>query len=146
VNALVAFVSGLLFAAGLVVGGMTQPEKIVDFLDFFGDWDPSLALVMGGALLVNIVAYQWTTSRDTPFVGHEFYIPTRNDLDWQLITGSILFGIGWGVSGYCPGPAITASGSASTPALVTLGGIVVGVFSYRGFNRLLERASSGDDG
>ncbi|MFB6351280.1 MAG: DUF6691 family protein [Bradymonadaceae bacterium] len=134
---LVAFGSGLLFAVGLVVGGMTQPKKIVDFLDFFGTWDPSLAFVMGGALLVNAVGYLWTRKRGEPLVARKFYIPQRRDLDWKLIIGAALFGIGWGLGGYCPGPGITAVASASMPALGFVGGLVGGILLYKGFDRFV---------
>jgi len=137
VRKLVAFIAGLLFAVGLVVGGMTQPAKIVNFLDFFGHWDPSLAFVMGGALLVNIFAYRWTIDREEPLTAGEFYIPTRNDLDWKLIGGAVLFGVGWGFGGYCPGPGIAAVASAEMPALGFVGGLVGGMLVYRGFDRIV---------
>lgn len=132
---LVAFGSGLLFAVGLAVGGMTQPKKIVDFLDFFGSWDPSLAFVMGGALLVNALAYLWTRQRSEPFAAGEFYIPQRSDLDWKLIGGAAFFGVGWGFGGYCPGPGVVAAASAKAPALGFIGGLIGGVALYQVLNR-----------
>lgn len=145
-NRIVAFASGLLFAVGLVVGGMTQPKKIVDFLDFFGAWDPSLALVMGGALLVNAAAYFWKKNREEPIVAPKFYIPQRSDLDWKLIGGALLFGVGWGVGGYCPGPGITAVVSAKLPAIGFIGGLVGGVLAFKLFDRFVLSASDGTDG
>jgi len=133
----VAFISGLLFAGGLVIGGMTQPAKIVNFLDFAGNWDPSLAFVMGGALLVYAVTFRWVQGRSKPVFEGEFHIPTRNDIDWQLIVGGILFGIGWGVSGFCPGPAITAAASFSQAALAVTGGIIGGMVLYRVFDTVV---------
>ncbi len=132
----IAFISGLFFASGLVVGGMTQPKKIVDFLDVTGNWDPSLAFVMGGALLVNAVAYRWVQSQSQPFFDSDFYIPQRSDLDWKLIGGAALFGIGWGLGGYCPGPALTAVVSAQTSVLGFVGGMIGGVLLYKGFDRI----------
>ena len=144
---LVAFVSGVIFAVGLVVGGMTQPAKIVNFLDFFGNWDPSLAFVMGGALLVNLVAYRWVkASRDKPVIEKQFFIPTRRDLNWQLVAGGALFGVGWGVGGYCPGAALTAVGSLSTPVIAVVGGMVGGVFLYKAFDNYVMQPSSGSQG
>lgn len=131
----VAFVSGILFSIGLVVGGMTQPLKIVAFLDFFGNWDPSLAFVMGGALLVNLVAVRWVRSKETPVVERSFHIPTRNDIDWRLLVGGGLFGVGWGLAGYCPGPALTSIGSLNTPVLAMVGGMIGGVLLYKAFDR-----------
>ncbi len=131
----IAFVSGVLFAVGLVVGGMTQPKKIVDFLDFAGQWDPSLAFVMGGALLVNVVAYRWTRGRSEPLFAPEFYIPKRSDLDWRLILGAALFGVGWGFAGYCPGPGIVAVVSTELPALGFVGGLIGGMALYQLMDR-----------
>lgn len=142
----VAFVSGLLFATGLVVGGMTQPKKVVDFLDFFGQWDPSLAFVMGGALLVSAVAYWWTKSREEPLVASKFYIPTRADLDWKLIGGAALFGVGWGFGGYCPGPGLVGMTSGATPALGFVGGLIGGVLAYKGFDRFVLSGGAEADG
>jgi uncharacterized membrane protein YedE/YeeE len=136
-NRLVSYISGLLFAAGLVIGGMTQPEKVVDFLNVAGDWDPSLAFVMGGALLVNVIAYRWTNSASRPILSDQFYIPTRSDLDWKLITGGALFGIGWGLGGYCPGPGLTAVLSFQTPAVAFVGGLTGGVLLYNLFEKLV---------
>ena len=140
-KSLIAFVSGVIFAVGLVVGGMTQPAKVVNFLDFFGHWDPSLALVMGGALLVNLVAYRWSKGADKPVVVQKFYIPTRSELDWKLITGSLLFGVGWGLAGYCPGPALTSVVSGKMPALAIVGGMVGGVLLFKAFDRYVLGAS-----
>ncbi len=139
---IVAFGSGLLFAVGLVVGGMTQPKKIVDFLDFFGSWDPSLAFVMGGALLVNLVAYRWTRDESEPVVGQQFYIPQRNDIDWKLIGGGVLFGVGWGLGGFCPGPGITALASLQAPVFGFVGGMIGGVLIYKAVDRYILSAGA----
>lgn len=124
-----AFVAGLLFAVGLVVGGMTQPAKVIGFLDFFGDWDPSLIFVMGGAVVVHFVAYRLILKRSSPLLAAKFEIPSRSDLSRPLVIGAALFGVGWALGGYCPGPGLVAVGAGSleglTFALGLLGGFVV---------------------
>lgn len=115
---LVPFVVGVLFAIGLTVGGMTQPAKVIGFLDFSGNWDPSLAFVMGGAVSVYAVAFRLIMKRPAPVVGGHFGIPTRRSIDWRLMGGAALFGVGWGLGGYCPGPGLTAAGSGSAQGLL----------------------------
>jgi len=109
-------VSGTLFGAGLTLSGMTDPARVRGFLDIFGDWDPTLAFVMGGAVLVMAVAWRIRGRMLRPVFGEKFSLPDRKDLDGRLIAGSILFGIGWGVGGLCPGPAIASL--ALSPASV----------------------------
>ena len=104
---LAAFVSGMVFALGLGIAGMTRPVKVIDFLDFFGAWDASLAFVMLGAIAVYCVAYRWCVKMPAPLLATEFGLPKRKDLDSNLIVGSILFGVGWGLGGFCPGPAFS---------------------------------------
>lgn len=116
-RAFVGLVAGLLFGAGLVVGGMTEPEKVRGFLDFTGAWDPTLAFVMGGAILAHFPAYRWVRGRSAPLLATAFQIPTRRDIDGKLLTGAALFGLGWGLGGYCPGPAI-ASLTTGTPSVI----------------------------
>lgn len=98
--------SGALFGAGLAVSGMTEPQRVRGFLDLFGRWDPTLAFVIGGAVLVMAIAWRIRARMDRPIFGHSFSLPDRSDLDARLIAGSALFGIGWGIAGLCPGPAI----------------------------------------
>ena len=131
----VAFLAGALFAVGLVVGGMTQPAKVIGFLDFFGNWDPSLAFVMGGAVLVNVIVYRLTTKRERPVLEHRFHIPSRKDINWQLVGGGALFGIGWGLAGYCPGPAIASIGTKALP----VAGFVIGMAGGMYLHTLFER-------
>ena len=106
------FLIGLLFGLGLVVSGMINPAKVLGFLDVLGDWDASLAFVMGGAVVVNFIGYRMITKRPHPLFESNFTIPTRSDIDTQLIAGSALFGIGWGLVGFCPGPALASLGAA----------------------------------
>lgn len=127
---IIAFATGLLFALGLVISGMTQPSKVVGFLDFFGNWDPSLAFVMGGAVVVNTILYRFIKKRSQPLLAPTFHMPSRNDIDWRLIAGSALFGVGWGLAGYCPGPGITAIASLQAPALVFVAAMAAGMVLF----------------
>lgn len=108
---LAAFFSGLVFAIGLAIGGMTDPLKVVSFLDVTGDWDPSLAFVMGGAIVLYAPVYHYVTKRTRPLLHHTFHLPTREDIDFRLVAGGILFGVGWGLGGFCPGPAVVSAAS-----------------------------------
>lgn len=103
-----ALISGLIFGLGLIVSQMTNPAKVIGFLDIFGDWDPSLALVMGGAVVVSALGTIIARRRGATMFAEQIELPTRRDLDYRLIGGAALFGIGWGLVGLCPGPALTA--------------------------------------
>lgn len=107
-NALASMLAGLLFGIGLIVSGMTNPAKIIGFLDLFGKWDPSLAFVMGGALLVGTIAFRFASKRQRALLGNPMNIPTKRDIDRRLVLGNLGFGIGWGLAGYCPGPAVAS--------------------------------------
>jgi uncharacterized protein len=130
-----AYAFGLLFGLGLALAGMTQPAKVVGFLDFFGDWDPSLAFVMGGALMVFGALHRLVVRRRGPFYAAKFSLPTRRDFDASLVIGAALFGIGWGLAGFCPGPALTSFGSMMPQALV----FTVAMFAGFGLKRLMDR-------
>lgn len=121
----VALVSGLLFGAGLALAEMVNPVRVVGFLDLAGAWDPTLALVMGGALSVTFFAFPAILKRPRPVLWHRFELPTRRDLDARLIGGSVLFGVGWGIGGFCPGPAI----AALSTGLADVGVFVVAMFA-----------------
>lgn len=129
-----ALASGLIFGLGLVISGMTQPGKVVGFLDFFGNWDPSLAMVMGGAVVTNLILLKLTVRRDKPLFAGKFRIPTRSDIDWQLIGGGALFGAGWGLAGYCPGPAITSIPTGSATIVVFVASMAGGMYLYKLFD------------
>jgi uncharacterized membrane protein YedE/YeeE len=131
VSFLVNLALGLLFGAGLVVSGMSDPAKVLNFLDLFGTWDPSLALVMGGAVLVTFVGYRFVLARGEPIVGARFHLPSRNDIDARIVAGPAIFGIGWGLGGFCPGPALTALGLGATGTLAFIPAMIVGMWIAR---------------
>jgi uncharacterized membrane protein YedE/YeeE len=129
---LAALVSGLLFGLGLAVSGMTKPHKVAGFLDLFGDWDPSLAFVMMGAIGVHAAVYHLVVKRRAaPFFAPAFGIPTKNELDGRLLSGAALFGVGWGITGFCPGPALVSLGVGSAAAGAVVAGMLGGVLLYR---------------
>ena len=117
---------GVLFAVGLGISGMTQPSKVLGFLDIFGAWDPALMFVMGGAVAVNFVGYRLAVGRLHPLLATRFDIPTRRDIDWQLIGGAVLFGVGWGIAGFCPGPALVALAGGSADVMLFVAAMFIG--------------------
>lgn len=125
-----AFLVGVLFAFGLLVSGMTQPDKVVGFLDFFGAWDPSLAFVMLGAIGVHFVTYRIVMKRPSPLLAGKFLVPTKRSIDKRLIVGSILFGVGWGLAGYCPGPALVSFVSMQWDVVVFVCSMTIGMLLY----------------
>ena len=123
-----SFFCGILFSIGLGISGMTQPQKVVGFLDVFGEWDLSLAFVMFGAVISFLVLQLWIQRKfSMPLLGDSFQIPSSKDLDRSLIIGSMLFGLGWGLGGYCPGPVITSLGSGSLDAMMFVFSMGVGM-------------------
>jgi uncharacterized membrane protein YedE/YeeE len=128
---LVNLALGLLFGIGLVVSGMSDPAKVLNFLDLFGIWDPSLAFVMGGAVLVAFIGFRLVLRRGHPIVGGRFQLPTRTDIDARVIAGPAIFGIGWGLGGFCPGPALTALGLGATGTLAFVPAMIIGMGTAR---------------
>lgn len=128
-----ALLSGLVFGLGLMVSGMANPAKVLGFLDLAGAWDPSLALVMAGAILVGFFAFLVAKNRTRSFIGAEMKLPTASAIDRRLLTGSALFGAGWGVAGFCPGPGLVALGMGEPKALVFVVAMLVGmaIFTWR---------------
>ena len=122
-----AFVSGLVFGIGLILAGMTDPRKVKAFLDLAGAWDPSLALVMGGAIALGVFAFARAARRQRSWTGNPMEIPTLRVVDRRLVIGGILFGAGWGIGGLCPGPAIVALGSGMTDAWVFVAAMLTGM-------------------
>ena len=140
-SALAAFVAGLIFAIGLAIGGMTQPGKVTAFLNIFGNWDPSLTLVMLGAIAVHAVLYRMIRQRTAPLFAPTLSIPTRSDFDLRLLGGAALFGIGWGLGGFCPGPAVTSLASGQTSVLIFVAAMLVGMFLYKLVEKLRHNPS-----
>ena len=130
-QALVALVCGVVFGAGLAISGMTNPAKVLAFLDVAGDWDPTLLFVMGGALAVSSLGYAVVRRRVRPWLAETFALPTRQDLDAQLIGGAVLFGVGWGLVGVCPGPAIANLARGSSEVLIFVAAMLAGVVGHR---------------
>ena len=133
------FAVGLLFGIGLIVSGMTDPGKVIGFLDLFGAWDPSLALVMGGAILVGVFAFALAKRRTTTFLGGALKLPASRDIDRRLVVGGLLFGAGWGLAGFCPGPAIVSLGSGQPKAAVFVLAMLVGMLVFEFSERRRER-------
>ena len=131
----VAFIAGIIFGCGLLVGEMTRPDRVIGFLNIFGKWDPTLIFVMGGAVAVHMVLLQFILRRNRPVLNKEFDIPDKTEITPSLIIGSTLFGIGWGLGGYCPGPGITAMASANIRPIVFVICMVIGMWGYRLFQR-----------
>jgi uncharacterized membrane protein YedE/YeeE len=127
VVALVAFAGGVIFAVGLGVGGMTQPTRVLAFLDVAGDWDPWLAFVMLGAIATYTPAYQLARRRKRPLLAPAFDLPTRRNIDGPLVVGALLFGVGWGLAGLCPGPALTSLASGEPAAILFVAAMLVGL-------------------
>jgi uncharacterized membrane protein YedE/YeeE len=126
----IGLATGLVFGAGLVLSGMTQPAKVLAFLDILGGWDPSLAFVMGGAIAVHFVAYRLVPRLAKPVWSGAWMLPTRRDVDTRLLLGVTLFGAGWGLGGYCPGPALTSVVSGASSTLLFTGAMLAGMWGH----------------
>jgi uncharacterized protein len=131
----VSLISGALFGIGLIVSGMSDPAKVLNFLDVFGTWDPSLAFVMVGALLVTAVGYRLAWRRQKPVLTEKFDLPLRQHIDVRLLTGAALFGVGWGLSGFCPGPAVTSLALLAPGTLIFVPTMLVGMWMARSLIR-----------
>jgi uncharacterized membrane protein YedE/YeeE len=137
-NIVAALAAGLVFGIGLILSGMTDPGKVIGFLDVAGRWDPSLALVMGGAILVGFFAFRLAGRRGKTFLGGGLHLPQRRDIDLRLVGGSLLFGIGWGLAGFCPGPALVSLASGQQPAAIFVAAMLGGMLLYHAAERLLR--------
>jgi hypothetical protein len=138
-NGLAALASGAVFAVGLVVGGMTRPSRIVGFLDLFGNWDPTLAFVMAGAVGTHFGMLRWILRRPSPVLAPRFVLPTRKDVDLPLLIGAVLFGAGWGLGGYCPGPAVVSLAAGNPNTWVFVGAMLLGMLLFTVYDRLNVR-------
>lgn len=127
----IEFLVGLLFGWGLLLSGMTDPGKVQGFLDLFGAWDPSLALVMGGAIFVGFFAFALARKRTTTFVGGALHLPTGRDIDQPLVVGSLIFGAGWGLAGFCPGPGIVSMAAGQPKAAVFVVAMLAGMLVHK---------------
>jgi uncharacterized membrane protein YedE/YeeE len=128
VKDLAALACGLVFGIGLALSGMTDTAKVLGFLDVFGAWVPDLLVVMGGAVLVTLVGFRFVLARERPLLAEKFSLPTRTDLDPQLLAGAAIFGVGWGIYGYCPGPALSALVYLDARTAVFLAAMFLGMF------------------
>lgn len=132
-----ALASGLLFGIGLIVSGMTDPSKVIGFLDLAGRWDPSLAFVMGGAIAIGLVAFAFAAKRDKSLLGDKIRLPTATHIDRRLVFGGLAFGAGWGLAGYCPGPALASLVDGGAKPLIFSAAMLAGMAIFT----LLERVS-----
>ena len=138
IDTLISFAGGLIFGIGLIFAGMTDPSKVIGFLDVAGSWDPSLAFVMGGAILVGVIAFRFARQRTVNLLGGVLTLPDQHDIDKRLVIGSLVFGVGWGMAGFCPGPAVTSLGTGNIKAVVFVVAMIAGMllfeFAERAFN------------
>jgi len=132
------FLAGLLFGLGLILSGMTNPAKVLGFLDLFGQWDPSLAFVMGGAIAVGFFAFALAKKRTTNFFGGALHLPTSQDINKRLVIGSLLFGAGWGLAGFCPGPVLVSMAAGHEKAIVFVAAMIIGMVGFE----MAERGKS----
>lgn len=135
---LTSLLAGLVFGLGLIISGMADPSKVLGFLDLAGNWDPSLAFVMGGALLVGLLAFQFAVKRPQSLLGEAMRLPTATKIDRRLVLGSLTFGVGWGLAGYCPGPALVSLAQGGAKPLLFFIAMIAGMFMFE----LLERISA----
>ena len=142
IDTLSSFIVGLIFGIGLIFAGMTDPSKVIGFLDIAGNWDPSLAFVMGGAILVGVIAFRFANKRTNSFLGGAMHLPSKNDIDRRLIVGSLMFGAGWGMAGFCPGPAITSLGTGNPKAVIFVLAMVAGMALYELADRFWHQPRS----
>ncbi len=131
----IEFLVGLVFGWGLLISGMTDPGKVIGFLDLAGTWDPSLAFVMGGGVLVGLVGFTLAKRRTRSFFGGAMHLPTSRDIDRRLVLGSLTFGAGWGLAGFCPGPGIVAMGAGESKASLFVVAMVAGMLVFEALER-----------
>lgn len=132
---------GLVFGSGIAISGMGNPAKVLNFFDLFGTWDPTLFLVMVSALIVTMIGYRFVLKRPAPVLDFKFHLPTRRDIDLPLVGGSAIFGIGWGITGFCPGGAIPMLGLGEPSPWLFFVAMVVGIFAATGV-RVVRRAGT----
>lgn len=128
---LIALISGIIFGIGLTLSQMTNPDKVLNFLDLAGNWDPSLILVMLGALVVTFTGYRFILKRPSPVFDQKFYLAAKKEIDRPLVIGAALFGVGWGIAGYCPGPIVAGLGLVNPESVSVIGAIFLGILVHR---------------
>lgn len=128
---LIAYAVGVIFGVGISISGMANPAKVLNFFDFAGSWDPSLAFVMGGALAVTAIGYVFILKRPAPSFAEKFHLPTKRDLDARLIGGSAVFGVGWGIAGFCPGGALPALGTGRIEVFAFVAALIAGIVAAK---------------
>lgn len=136
-----ALVAGLIFGLGLILSGMTDPSKVIGFLDLAGPWDPSLAFVMGGAVLVGLVAFRIARTRSRTILGGPLRLPEATHIDRRLLLGGLAFGVGWGLAGFCPGPALASLATGGSKALIFTAAMLVGMVIFEIQDRLARRTA-----
>lgn len=141
-NAAAAFAAGLVFGLGLILSGMTDPAKVKGFLDVAGAWDPSLALVMAGAIAVGFFAFAFAQRRAKAFLGGAMHLPKGRDIDNRLVLGSLVFGIGWGLGGFCPGPALVSFGAGHDKAAVFVAAMLGGMLLFHALEARRKTATA----
>ena len=137
---IMALIVGLVFGIGLIVSGMTDPSKVIGFLDLAGPWDPSLGFVMAGAILVGLLAFPLAAKRERSLLGDAMRLPTSTQIDRRLVLGGLAFGAGWGLAGYCPGPALASLASGSEKPLIFSAAMLAGMAIFELIERLRSRA------
>ncbi|MGK5081572.1 YeeE/YedE family protein [Janthinobacterium sp. HLX7-2] len=137
---IMALIVGLVFGIGLIVSGMTDPSKVIGFLDLAGDWDPSLGLVMAGAILVGLLAFRLAAGRKRSLLGDVMRLPTATQIDRRLVFGGLAFGAGWGLAGYCPGPALASLASGNAKPLLFSAAMLTGMAIFELVERLRARS------
>lgn len=136
---ILAAATGLIFGTGIALSGMANPAKVLNFFDIAGTWDPSLAFVMAGALMVTSIGYRFVLKRPKPAYEPKFHLPTSRQIDRPLVAGAALFGIGWGIAGFCPGGAVPALGLGEPSAWAFVGAMLVGIFAARTLRLALQQ-------
>lgn len=137
-NSIAALVVGFVFAIGLGLSGMTQPQKVIGFLDLFGQWDPSLIFVMAGAIMVHFVTYKLIRKKQTPLFDRQWHVPTKKEITPALLVGSFLFGVGWALGGFCPGPAVTSLASLEKVPFVFIISMLAGMWIFKLLDRKMK--------
>ncbi len=137
-NNISALIVGFIFALGLGISGMTQPQKVFGFLDFFGHWDPSLMFVMAGAVLVHSILYQIIRKRKSPLFSTQWLVPQKSQITPSLVIGAVIFGFGWGLAGYCPGPGLTSLASFEFRPLLFVITMLLGMFIFKKLDQKIK--------